>query len=128
MDIYRITALGLIGAVLSVTLKKDSPQLAMAVSIITSVLILIFFLPEMGTVFRTLEKIDGLLSGEGAYVKLILKIVAVGYISSFGAKICEDFGESSVGHKIELGGKLIILIFSLPVISGLIDMLKELMP
>ncbi len=128
MDIYRITAVGLIGAVLCVTLKKDCPQIAMGISIITSVLILMFILPRFETIWGTLERIDSLISGESSYVKLILKIVAVGYISSFGAKICEDFGESSIGHKIELGGKIIIIIFSLPVITGLLDMLSELMP
>ncbi len=128
MDIYRITALGLIGAVLCVTLKKECPQIAMGISILTSVLILMFILPRFETVFDVLERIDSMLTGESGYVRLILKIVAVGYISSFGAKICEDFGESSIGHKIELGGKIIIIIISLPVITGLLDMLGELMP
>ncbi|MCD8090676.1 MAG: stage III sporulation protein AD [Clostridiales bacterium] len=128
MDIYKITAVGLIGAVLSVTLKKDCPQIAICITAITCILILGFVLPKLGAVTALLENIDNMMTGENGYVKLVLKIVAVAYISSFGAKLCRDFGESSVGDKIELGGKIIILIVSLPVITGLLDMLGELMP
>ncbi|MCD7904636.1 MAG: stage III sporulation protein AD [Clostridiales bacterium] len=128
MDIYKITAVGLIGAVFSVTLKKDCPQLAIGITVITCILILNYILPKLGAVISLLERIDSLLEGENGYVKLILKIVAVAYISSFGSRLCRDFGEDSIGDKIELGGKIIILIVSLPVITGLLDMLGELMP
>ena len=128
MDIYRITAVGLIGAALSVALKKENPQLAMAVSIAAGVVILGFVLPELKAVFYLLDRINGMLAGEKGYVRLILKITAAAYISSFGAGVCRDFGESSIGDKIELGGKIIILIYAIPVITGLLDMLSELLP
>ncbi len=128
LDIYKITAVGLIGAVLSVTLKKDCPQIAAGITAATCILILSYILPKLGAVISLLERMDEMMTGENGYVKLILKIVAVAYISSFGSKLCRDFGEGSVGDKIELGGKVIILIVSLPVITGLLDMLGELMP
>ncbi|MCD7777688.1 MAG: stage III sporulation protein AD [Clostridiales bacterium] len=128
MDIYKITAVGLIGAVLSITVKKDCPQIAAVITVVTSVLILSFVLSKLETVVSLLSKIDNMLSTESSYVKLILKVIAVAYISSFGGKLCRDFGESSIGDKIELGGKIIILVVSLPVITGLLDMLGELMP
>lgn len=128
MDIYRITAVGLIGAVLSVALKKDMPQIALGVSIVTGVIILGFILPQLKAVFSLLTRINDMLTGDSEYVKLILKITAVAYISSFGSKVCKDFGESSIGDKIELGGKIIILIYSMPVITGLLDMLSRLLP
>ncbi len=128
MNIYRIAAVGLIGAVLSVTLKKQSPEIAMAVSIITSVIILWSIIPGIGVVFGLLERIEKLMGGESSYVKLIIKIVGVAYLSAFGAKVCGDFGESAIGERIELGGKVIILIFSVPVIEGLLEVLEELMP
>lgn len=128
MDIYKITAVGLIGAVLSVALKKECPQIAIGISVLTSIIIISYMLPRLKTVFELLERIDGMLGPEGGYLKLILKITAVAYISSFGAGICRDFGESAIGDKIELGGKIIILIYSTPVITGLLNMLSRLIP
>lgn len=129
MDIFKITAVGLAGAVFSVMLKNNRcPQIAIGVSAASCIIILLYVLPKLGTVLDVLERIENMMSGESSYIKLILKIVAVAYISSFGGKLCRDFGEGAVGDKIELGGKVVILLFSLPVITGLLDMLGELMP
>ncbi|MCC8014594.1 MAG: stage III sporulation AC/AD family protein [Eubacterium sp.] len=128
MDIFKITAVGLAAAVFSVMLKEKSPQTALAVSAVGCIVILFAVLPKIEVIFQVLKKIEDMIKGEGTYVKLVLKIAAVGYISSFGGSLCRDFGESALGEKIELGGKVVILLFSLPVITGLLDMLNELMP
>jgi stage III sporulation protein AD len=58
----------------------------------------------------------------------ILKIIGIGYITEFSANICVDSGSSSIGDKILLAGKVVILVLSLPIITSLINIIVEIMP
>ena len=36
------------------------------------------------------------------------------YLVQFGAEICRDAGESAIGSRVELGGRVLILSLTLP--------------
>lgn len=52
---------------------------------------------------------------------LLLKIVGIAYICDFVSLICKDLDYESIGKKIEMSGKLIILVYSFNVILKFID-------
>ena len=57
----------------------------------------------------------------------VLKIVGVGYITEFANSICVDSGNSSIGDKILIAGKIIILTLSLPILTNLLNIIIELL-
>ena len=57
-------------------------------------------------------------------MKLLLKIVGVGYITEFGAGILNDFGSNAVADKVTLAGKITIVALSLPVIENLLMLVQ----
>jgi stage III sporulation protein AD len=56
------------------------------------------------------------------YLKLAVKIVGLAYLAGFGAQICRDAGESGMAAKIELAGKIFILVLGIPVMAGILDL------
>ena len=56
-------------------------------------------------------------------MKLIFKIVGIGYVVEFAAGILEDCGVKSVADKLVLAGKFVILSVSLPIFYALINIL-----
>jgi stage III sporulation protein AD len=50
------------------------------------------------------------------------------YIAEFGAEICKDAGESAIASKIELAGKVIIVVMAVPIITSLLDLVLKVMP
>ena len=50
-----------------------------------------------------------------------MKIISIGYIADFSAGIVEDTGQKALAEKIILGGKLIIMVLALPIITLLFD-------
>ena len=48
-------------------------------------------------------------------------ILHVGYLIEFGVGVCNDTGNNSIGDKLILGGKVMILLMSLPIISSLFE-------
>ena len=71
-----------------------------------------------------MSEIVALTGIENGLVKILLKIVGVGYLTEFSAGILSDFGSASTADKVSLGGKLIILLLSFPIIESLLSLVK----
>ncbi|MBR1746622.1 MAG: stage III sporulation protein AD [Clostridia bacterium] len=74
--------------------------------------------------FRTIIEKSGV--DERAY-GAVLKIVGIGYITEFSANLCEDAGCSALAKKIELAGKITVLLTAMPIVTGVIDVIGDLM-
>lgn len=121
MNVYQIVIIGIVGAVLALTIKKESPMIALLLSLMTSVLIFMLVLPNFTAVLNLTAKISESISADVPFVTIVLKIIGVAYICEFGAQICVDAGESSIAGKIELAGKILIMGIAAPVILALVN-------
>jgi len=54
-------------------------------------------------------------------------VMGVAYLAGFGAQICRDAGESSLGIKLELAGKIIILFLAVPIMVAIMEMILRLL-
>ncbi len=48
----------------------------------------------------------------------MLKVIAVSYLTQFTVDICKDAQETAIASKVELAGKITILIMALPIYLG----------
>lgn len=128
MDIIQISVIGIIGMVLSLILKKEIPSISILISVAVGVVIFIGILPKIEAVVQMLYKIISKSDINIEYIDVVLKIIGIAYISQFAAQICSDAGEGSIASKIELAGKVVIMVMSAPILMGLIEMILEIMP
>lgn len=127
MDILQITCIGIIAVVLCSILKAQRPEIALQVSIATGLLIFIIIVVKLSSVIDFLQTFSKRADIDSTYISILLKIVGIAYIAEFGAEVCKDAGESSIATKIELAGKVTIMIFAVPIISSLLDLVIKLM-
>ena len=128
MDIVQIVVMGIVVAILAVTLKNQSPEIAIAISIGGSVLIFFAILPQLSVMMAALSQMAAHAQSNMAYADIVLKIVGIAYIAEFGAQICADAGEQAIASKIELGGKVLIMITSMPILFSLLDLITTILP
>jgi stage III sporulation protein AD len=128
MDILQIVCVGIIAVVLSSTIKKQRPELALQLGIATGLLIFIVVIIKLSAVIDFLQTFSKKANIDSTYINILLKIVGIAYIAEFGAEVCKDAGESSIASKIELAGKVTIVILAVPIISSLLDLVIRLMP
>jgi len=128
MDIIKIAAIGIIASIIIVILKQDKPEIAILIGVAASICILIilvnYLTDVIGLFYLIVQKTgidDSLFSG-------IIKIIGVGYITEFASGICEDSGNKSLAEKISLGGKIVILVLSLPILVAVIDVIINMIP
>lgn len=75
--------------------------------------------------FSELTKRSGINS---EYLGILLKITGIAILTEFAVSICNDSGESAIANKIELGGKIIIISISIPIIVALIELIISILP
>jgi len=127
MDIMQIVAVGIIAGVMSLAIKKQSPEVALLISIAAAVLIFFMILPKMSAVFAVLGTVANRISGDMGFIGTLLQITGIAYIAEFGSQICKDAGEGAIATKIELAGKVMIMAASTPIIMALLSMVTQVM-
>lgn len=128
MDILQIVGLGIIASILIVVLKAQRPEMAIQVSIITGIVIFILIVNKLSSVLSLLNSFSSKANIDMSYMGILLKIIGIAYISEFGAEICKDAGEGSIAAKIELAGKVTVIIIAIPIVTSLLDLIIKIMP
>jgi stage III sporulation protein AD len=127
MSIFQIVAVGILGAVLSLTLKRQDPQIALLVAITASVLIFLMVLPMLSETVQLLSRLGEMAGGEAAYIAVGIRVIGVAYIAEFGASVCSDANESAIAAKIELAGRVVILVMAMPVVVDIVRVVTGLL-
>jgi stage III sporulation protein AD len=126
MDIMKIVGIGIIATILAVILREQKPEIALQVSIVTGLIIFVFVITKLNSVVTVLKYFASKTNIDLLYFTTILKVIAIAYITEFGAQVCKDAGESSIASKIEFGGKVLIMIMAIPILAALMDIITKL--
>ena len=128
MDIFKIAAIGLCGVVVASMVKGYKPEFATYIVIATVMVIFIMILHKLTAVFEYLGSIYNQITYGKSFFPIILKVLAVAYISDFTAQICKDSGETAIAGKVELAGKVMIFYLAIPVIMAVMDLIQIILP
>ncbi|MGB9904400.1 MAG: stage III sporulation protein AD [Desulfotomaculales bacterium] len=128
MEIVQIAGIGLIAAVLAVTIRQNKPEIALAVSISAGLLIFFQVLGKIGSVIDVFKQLFDRTGLQTIYLATLLKIIAIAYIAEFGAQICRDAGEGALAVKIEFAAKILVLVLAVPILAAVLQVLLRLVP
>ncbi len=125
-EIFKIIGVGLIVVILNLIVKQYKPEFAILLTALGGMLIFVMLINLFGAVFSSLTEIVNKAGVDTELFGTLIKIIGVGYITEFAANICVDMQNNSVADKILLGGKLVILALSMPILKGVVDLIAEL--
>lgn len=128
MHIFQIVGIGLTATILSSVIRPQSPQFATLISILSGAVLLWMVVHSMSGVFQSLTGIANMAKLNQTFLSTVLKIVGIAYVVEFAAQVARDAGESALGGKIELAGKVGIVILALPMITDVVQTLVHLLP
>ena len=124
MEIFKIIGVAFVTAISAILLKSTKPELSFAVTVTGVIVILMFVVDMLQNTVNILSTIASITGIENGLIQILLKIVGVGYLTEFSAGILNDFGSNAVADKVILGGKLTILILSLPIIESVLKLMS----
>jgi stage III sporulation protein AD len=119
---------GLIATFLALVVKEQKPMIAFLLVVFVGAFIFLFLIDHIGRVIALLEQIAKDANINMMYVQTLLKIIGIAYIAEFGAQIAKDAGQAAIASKIELAGKVMILVMAIPILTAVIEMILSLLP
>ena len=127
MEIFEIIALGIIGTILSVTLKTYRPEYALLSALGTDILIILLTSRNLFSIIESLRSIITKTGIDSRYFKIILKVIGISYITQFGVELCKDSGYNSIALKVDMAGKICVLTLTVPVISEFLNIIIKIL-
>ncbi len=126
--IFKIVSIALITCVACLIVKPIRSDFAIFISIVGGIIIIFYLLSYLSSIFNIFDNIFEISGINSSLYGIILKIIGIGYLTEFTASICNDTGNGSLGDKVLLGGKIIILVMALPIVTSILDIVMELLP
>lgn len=127
MEIFPLIGIALVTAVAAILLKGTKPELALAVTVAGSVILLLFVFETLKgaiSIFTTIADTTGI---DAALVKVILKMIGIGYLVEFSAGLLSDFGQNALADKLVFCGKILVLVLAVPIIESVLKLVVELL-
>lgn len=128
MDIIKIIGIGLISLVIIIIIKQYRPEFAIYISILAGSLIIILVMDKLSGIVNLLLDLSNKSGLNSNFLKILLKITGIAFLTEFAVSICKDSGENSIANKVDLGGKIIIISLSIPILSSLLETVIKILP
>ena len=109
-------------------MKQYRPEFAVYVSILAGIFILVLSISQISGVINLLKSLASKANINSEFLGIILKITGIAILTEFAVSICQDSGESSIASKIDIGGKVMIITISIPIISSLLETILKVLP
>ena len=126
MNIIIIASVALIAAILSLVLKQYKPEYSLFISISAGILIFLSVLAVTRPIMDFINSLTAQTGLSGVYAEVLIKSLAVCYITQLASDCCTDAGETAIAGKLQIAGKVAILLIALPMFQSLTELVTEL--
>jgi stage III sporulation protein AD len=127
MELMAIIGLCLAATAMAVVLRGLRAEYALALSLTAGGLALAGIIIALEPVLSEIADMT-MVSGIGPEnTAVILKVMGVGFITQLAGESCRDAGESAIASKVELAGRVSILVLALPVFGQVLQIVSGLL-
>lgn len=127
MEVVKIIGIAITALIIIIILKQYRPEFAIYVSLIAGTIILFFVFDKLEGIMNLLNSLSSVSGVNGQFLSILIKITGIAFLTEFAVSICNDSGESAIANKVDLGGKVVIISMSIPIISSLLETLLKIM-
>lgn len=128
MELFlRAAALAVICTILTVTVRKETKELGLLLSLAGCVLLVGLTWEFLEPILDFLRRLTRLSSLSGSMVGILLKITGVSLLGEMACAICEDAGESTLGKMTKVCTGTTVLYLTIPLFQGVLDLIEGLL-
>lgn len=120
-SMIKIALLALIALVFIVILRQYHPEYALLISVLAGGIIFAVLMSDIIQALFALTKTLEIYGISSGLVSYILKALGICIVTKFSVDLCNDFGQTSLGSKVEMAGKITLLILSLPILQNILE-------
>lgn len=102
-------------------IKSINSPLWVYLSLALSIFVLFYILNRLSFVLDFLDDVMGDIGLESGYFEILIKIVGISYLCEFASNICRESGFIAVAGQIEIGGKMTMMVMSMPILIAIVE-------
>lgn len=127
--LFKICAVAAVSSMLILLVKKWGGELGVLLKIASAITLAAICFGAVSPVIEYIKDLSTLGETEGIAesAEFLLRVLAVAMVTHISATVCRDCGEASLASYVELGGKVEIILLSLPLIKSMVDLTVELL-
>ncbi len=123
----KLAAVGIVGAFFSLLLRSRHPEQALLITVAAALAVLLLLGDAFDQLFSYLDRLIDASKLSRDVLSPLLKTVGVAILTKFGADLCREAGAKAAAGGVELGGTLLSLLLSMPLLMSLLTLLEEMM-
>ena len=125
-DSFRLSAMLLTAALLTLVLKKQNPELSLALTLCACALGAGLLVARLKPVLTLASSLAARAELEDRLTAPLWKCLGLGLLTELTATVCADAGQTALARLAELGGGLLCLVVSLPLLQAVLTLIEEL--
>ena len=125
MNVFSFIGAALVMCVMIITVRELKPELSLLLTIACSVVLTMFLLGFVSPLVNEISSIAAAGGIDSELLAIVLKSFGICVAVQTAADVCRDAGQTALAGKLELGGRLALLIVALPLFRRLLDLAME---
>ena len=126
MEILKMSAFALVAVVIIVLIKQERKEIGVTISIIATTILAVYAIVQLNDIVNLLFDLISKVGVNAKYLEIILKVVGIAYIVELTKDVCIDSGETALGSKVEMAGKIVMVVMTIPIITGVVEVINKL--
>ena len=124
--IVKLIGIALIGIVAVSLLRSAKPEFAVFAVIGTGIVMVITMISSLQSAILAFDDLVEKSGMDDRVFSAVLKIIGIGYLTEYSASIATDAGCASIAQKLQFGGKIVICLMSISIVTALVDVVTGL--
>ncbi len=120
----KIALIGIAGMILAVVVGGMRRDIGIWITIVSGIIIFFFGISRFEYVVDMFHNLADYIGIHETYIKIILKMIGIAYLSEFTAAICRN----AIAGQVDFFGKMSMIVVSLPVLQSLLETIGEVLP
>jgi len=126
--VIQILLFSIIVTLLFTLLKEIHFTFAFLLVCVSSIIILVVILEHVKEIITFITIISEKTAITDEHISILLKIIGIAYLTEIGASLSRDAGLQSIASKVELVGKIMIIMLAIPIIYSIIELITTIIP
>lgn len=126
MIILRLCAIAVITAVCALVLKSHKSELAPLCIAAGGILMVLYAFDYVSESIELLKQFSQQTGISSSVIRVIFKIIGIGYVVELTASSIKDLGFESIADKLIMCGRIVIFLVSVPILQSLYGVIVSL--
>ena len=122
-----LCAAALTAALTAAALRKYSPETSAIIAIAGGAMIFLTVLFQCMPLFAEMTALSEKSGLDGNYAVILVKTAGICALCSFTADCCRDNGQQALASRVELGGRIAVIVTALPLFENILQTASSLL-